>query len=131
MINTLGNGVDIVENKRIFWAIKNEKFINKVYSKEEIKLSKRQANKTNYFAKRYAAKEAFLKAIGTGLRYGAKFKDISIKNNKLGKPFIKLNVNLKKMILKKFKIKKFEIHLSLSDEKKHSIAFVILNAKKL
>ena len=122
----LGNGVDIVENKRFSKSIKNINFINRVFSKMEIELSSKYKNKTNYYAKRFAAKEACYKALGTGIRNGYSFKDVSIKNDKYGKPLIYISNKIKKMIHKKFKIKKFKIHLSLSDEKKHSIAFVIL-----
>ena len=122
----LSNGVDIVENKRFSKSIKNINFINRVFSKKEIELSSKHKNKTNYYAKRFAAKEAFYKALGTGIRNGYSFKDVSIKNDKYGKPLININNKIKKMIYKKFRVKKFKIHLSLSDEKKHSIAFVIL-----
>ena len=125
----IGNGVDIVENRRIFTAIKKKEFIRRIFSKQEINDSKNYKNKANYYAKRFAAKEAFLKALGTGLREGIEFKDISVKKSKIGKPSLLLSGKLKKFIYRKFKIKKFETHVSLSDEKKHSIAFVILNTK--
>ena len=125
----IGNGVDIVENRRIFTAIKNKKFVNRIFSIQEIKDSKSYKNKANYYAKRFAAKEAFLKALGTGLREGIEFKDISVRKNKIGKPSLFLSNKLKNIIYKKFKTKRFETHVSLSDEKKHSIAFVILNTK--
>ena len=107
--------------------IKNKKFINKIYSETEINLSKKIKNKTNFFAKRFAAKEALLKSLGTGLSNGLSFRDISIKNNKKGQPFLIVNNKIKNIIKKKFKITKFKIFLSLSDEKKHSIAYVVLN----
>ena len=125
----IGNGVDIVENRRIFTAIKKKEFIKRIFSKQEINDSKNYKNKANYYAKRFAAKEAFLKALGTGLRDGIEFKDISVRKNKIGKPSLFLSNKLKKIIYKKFKTKRFETHVSLSDEKKHSIAFVILNTK--
>ena len=77
----IGNGVDIVENRRIFNAIKNNKFIDRIFSTQEIKDSKSYTNKANFYAKRFAAKEAFLKALGTGLSGGIEFKDISVKKN--------------------------------------------------
>jgi holo-[acyl-carrier protein] synthase len=123
----LGNGVDIVDNSRIKRSIKNINFIKRIYSLHEISASKKIKNKANFFAKRFAAKEAFVKSLGTGFRNGIKFNDISIKNNKIGKPKIYLNNKLKSLILKKFKIKKFKINLSLTDENKHSVAFVIIN----
>tara|TARA_Y100000992_G_scaffold300531_1_gene269380 strand:+ start:535 stop:921 length:387 start_codon:yes stop_codon:yes gene_type:complete len=123
----LGIGVDIVENNRFKRNIYNKKFINKIYSETEINLSKNIKNKTNFFAKRFAAKEALLKSLGTGLTNGLSFRDISIKNNKKGQPFLIVNNKIKNIIKKKFKITKFKIFLSLSDEKKHSIAYVVLN----
>ncbi len=126
----IGNGVDIINNKRIENSIKNKKFLNRIYSYNEIKNSYKVQNKVNYFAKRFAAKEAFVKSIGLGFRNNINFKDISITNNKLGKPQIHINDKINKIIKKKLKIKKFNVYLSLSDEKNHSIAFVIISEKK-
>ena len=123
----LGIGVDIVENNRIKKSINNKKFIDKIYTENEIYLSKKIKNKTNFFAKRFAAKEAFVKSIGIGFRKGINFKDISVKKNKLGKPIITYNNKVKKILNKKFKSKKFNVHVSLSDEKYYSIAYVIVN----
>ena len=126
-MSTIGNGVDIIENFRINKALKNEGFLKRVFSNEEIRLSFKYKNKTNYYAKRFVAKEAFYKALGTGVRHGYNFKDITVKNDKYGKPIIEINNKVKKMVFTRYKLKKFKIHLSLSDEKKHSIAFVILD----
>ncbi len=123
----LGNGVDIVENSRIKKLISNKKFINRIYTNYEINASKKNKNKTKYFAKRFAAKEAFVKAIGTGFRKGINFNDISVKNRNSGKPEIFLSNKIKNKLKKKFNLKKFKIFLSLSDEKKYSIAYVIIN----
>jgi len=124
----IGNGVDIVDNFRIRKAIKNKKFIDRLFTNEEIKISlKKNINRSNYFAKRFAAKEAFVKAIGTGFSKNINFKDINIKNNPYGKPEIYVNTKLMKIIKKKFKISKFKSYLSLTDEKNHSISFVIIS----
>ena len=124
----LGNGVDIVKNSRIRNSIKNKKFIKRIYTLSEINDSNsRKINKAEYFAKRFAAKEAFSKALGTGFSNNINFKDINIKNNKIGKPFININKKLKNKILKKFKISKFKCFLSMSDEKNYSISFVIIS----
>ena len=124
----IGNGVDIVDNFRIRKAIKNKKFIDRLFTNEEIKISlKKNINRPNYFAKRFAAKEAFVKAIGTGFSKNINFKDINIKNNPYGKPEIYVNTKLMKIIKKKFKISKFKSYLSLTDEKNHSISFVIIS----
>ena len=80
-------------------------------------------------SKRFAAKEAFSKAIGTGFRDNLNFKDITITNNKLGKPSFVVTDKIKKIIKKQFKISSFDFFLSISDEKKYSIAYVILQKK--
>ena len=77
-MKTLGIGVDIIHNKRINALIKKKNFINRTYSVNEIIHSKKILNKTNYFAKRFAAKESLVKAIGSGFRDGINFKDICL-----------------------------------------------------
>ena len=121
----IGNGVDIVDNLRIKKAIKNDNFIKRIYSNSEIKDSKKNRNKVNFFAKRFAAKEAFVKALGTGLSDKITLKDISVINDKLGKPSFFISKKIKTLIKKKFMINSFNFFLSISDEKKYSIAFVI------
>ena len=129
-MDIIGNGVDIVENIRIKKSIKLKGFINRIFTKSEINNSKKLKNKINYFAKRFAAKEAFVKALGEGFRNNINFNDINIDNDKKGKPLIKISNNINKIIKKKFKLKKYKIFLSLSDEKKHSIAYVIINRRQ-
>ena len=128
-MQTLGIGVDIIENSRIKKSIKNKKFLSRVFSKIEIINSKKNNNKSGYFSKRFAAKEAFSKALGSGFRNGLNFNDISVVNDRYGKPSIKLNSKLKYIINKRFKTIKVKIFLSISDEKKHSIAFVVIGKK--
>tara|TARA_Y100000590_G_scaffold460543_1_gene620076 strand:+ start:1304 stop:1690 length:387 start_codon:yes stop_codon:yes gene_type:complete len=128
-MHTLGIGVDIIKNSRIKKSIINKNFINRIFSKQEIKDSKKIKNKVSFFSKRFAAKEAFTKALGTGFRNGLDFKDISIFNNKSGKPLFRINGKLKSLIKKKFKTKKINTLLSISDEKAYSIAYVIIEKK--
>ena len=123
----VGNGVDIIKNSRIKNLIKNHKFLSRIFSENEIQDSKKVKNKTNFFAKRFAAKEAFVKSIGIGFRKGINFKDISVKKNKLGKPTISYNNKVKEILNKKFNSKRFSVYVSLSDEKEYSIAYVIIN----
>ena len=125
----LGIGVDIVKNKRIQSLIRNRNFIKRTFGTKELKFSKEKINKTNYFAKRFAAKEAFSKSFGTGIRGDLSFKDIEILNDKMGKPFFYKSKKIDQIVKKKFKIKKYDLLLSLSDEKDHSIAFSILIKK--
>ena len=125
----LGIGVDIISNLRIKKSIKNNSFVNRVFSKSEVYQSKKTLNKSNYFSKRFAAKEAFMKALGTGFRFNANFKDISVINNKEGKPELKVTNNIKKLLINRLKVKKFNLFISLSDEKNYSIAFVVIQKK--
>ena len=122
----LGIGVDIIQNSRIKRLITKKSFINRSFGKQEIDLSKKVKNKVNYFAKRFAAKESFVKSIGTGFRANLNFKDIEILNDKLGKPYFFISKKIQNIINKKFKIKGFNLFLSISDEKDYSIAFTIL-----
>ena len=125
-MKTIGIGVDIVDNKRIKSLIKNKNFITRTFSKQEILISKKILNKSDFFSKRFAAKESFAKALGTGFRYELNFKDIEIVNDKLGKPYYLINTKIKNLIKRKKKIKKFDLFLSISDEKDYSIAFTII-----
>ena len=125
----LGIGVDVIENKRIRSLIRNKTFINRTFGSKEVKISNKILNKTNYFAKRFAAKEALAKAIGTGFRSKLNFKDIEISNDKIGKPYYVKTKKLDQIINKKFKQKKYNLFLSISDENDYSVAFTILQTK--
>ena len=125
----LGIGVDIIENIRIHKSLKNISFIKRVFSSSEILIAKKIINKKSYYSKRFAAKEAFSKAIGTGFRDNLNFKDITIINDKLGKPTFVVTDKIKKIIKKQFKTSYFDFFLSISDEKKYSVAYVILQKK--
>ena len=122
----LGIGVDIVQNKRISSLVKNKNFILRTFGKTEIELSKRKSNKINYFSKRFAAKEALAKSIGTGFRKNLNFKDIEILNDNQGKPFYYKSKKVDTLIKKRFNIKNYNLFLSISDEKDYSIAFAII-----
>ena len=124
----IGIGVDIIQNNRIKNLLKNKKFLGRIYSNRELKLSKQNKNKVAYFAKRFAAKEAFSKALGTGFRSGLEFKDIEIVNDKVGKPLYVKNKKIIKIVKNKFKIKNFNSFLSISDEKDYSTAFTIIQS---
>jgi holo-[acyl-carrier protein] synthase len=125
----LGIGVDIIENSRIAKSLKNDLFIKRIFSRSEILNAKKIKNKVSYYAKRFAAKEAFVKSIGTGFRNNLNFKDITIVNNKLGKPSLFINEKIKKIVKKQFNVSTFDFLLSISDEKKYSIAYIILQKK--
>ena len=128
-MKTLGIGIDIINNKRIRALINNKSFIDRTYSKSEIKLSKKITNKTNYFAKRFAAKESLAKSLGTGFRNNLNFKDIEILNDKKGKPYYFKTKKINNIVNKRFKVKNYNLFLSISDEKNYSIAFTILQTQ--
>lgn len=121
-----GIGIDIIEIDRIKEAVENygEKFLAKVYTPREIK---RCTNAKKYripeLAVRFAAKEAYSKALGTGIAgfghndHGVKWTDIEVRNDKLGKP----------MIAYKGKIDK-KVHISLSHSREYAVASVVIDS---
>ncbi|WP_341813688.1 holo-[acyl-carrier-protein] synthase [Wolbachia endosymbiont (group B) of Germaria angustata] len=118
-----GIGTDIVYIPRILRISQKygEKFLNKVYTKKEIEISKKynsQEVRAKYFAKRFAAKEAFVKALGTGFSQGIIMKDIEIYSDVKGKPCL--------AVRKDFISKDYKIHLSLSDDQDYATAFVVI-----
>ena len=126
-MNIFGIGTDIVNVERIKKSMKNKIFIERIFNKKEILKCKNIKSKCNCFAKRFAAKEAFSKALGTGISNGIKFSEIVILNNKLGKPYIFLTGETKKILKKKFRGKKSKFSLSLADEKNYAVAFVTIS----
>ena len=124
----LGIGVDIIENRRIENSIKNIQFKKRIYSSKELNQSNLIKNKTNHFSKRFAAKEAFVKALGIGFRMNLNFKDIEVINDKMGKPHFVITKKIKYIVRKNFKIKNFNCFLSISDEKDYSTAFAIIQS---
>ena len=123
----IGIGTDIIDTRRIKKTITNfgNKFKKRCFLSSEIKRSEETINSVNSYAKRYAAKEACAKALGTGLAKGIFWKDIEIINNAAGKPFIILH-NRALSILKNLSKKNCNIEVSLSDEKNYAIANVII-----
>ena len=127
-----GIGTDIVNIKRMDRALKKYgfNFKSKIFSKKEIIYCEKKKNSSAFYAKRFAAKEAFSKALGTGIRKGVNLKNIEISNNIHGKPFILLKGNVANYLKKKVKTKKYDIHLSLSDDKPWAQATVIISYNK-
>ena len=121
-----GIGTDIISVDRIKKSMKNKIFLKRIFSNEEITKCHRLSNPNNCYAKRFAAKEAFAKALGTGISNGINFNEIIVINKNNGKPFIRIKGKTMQIIKKKLK-KKFKINLSLSDEKKYAVAFVTIS----
>ena len=122
-----GIGTDIANINRIKKSLRNKNFINRLFNKNEIKKCNKQINKANCYAKRFAAKEAFSKALGTGISRGINFNEIIVYNIKSGKPSIKLLGNTKNIVNKILNKKKFNIFLSLSDDKPFAVATVVIS----
>ncbi len=120
-----GIGTDLIETRRIRSAIeKTPSFAEKIYTREEQRYCEAQkAGKYQSYAARYAAKEAFFKALGTGYRYGMAFKEIEVINNDLGKPEIKVSGVAGTFVAEQHITK---IHITLSHTKETAVAFVIL-----
>ncbi len=123
-----GNGIDIIDINRIKLVIDKygNKFKKRCFSVSEIERSEKRLNSAESYAKRYAAKEACAKALGTGLARGVFWKDIEVENNQYGKPFIKLHGKAKEIFKNFNKTSNTNIEVSLSDEKKYAIANVII-----
>ena len=128
-MSILGTGIDIVENYRLKKLLlkKKSNFKNKIFTNNEIAYCEKKSNFTNCYSKRFAAKEAFVKALGTGFRKNINFKDIEVLKNHYGKPYILINKKIINKIKTSFKVKKFNILLSISDENKYAIASVIIS----
>tara|TARA_Y100001970_G_scaffold188898_1_gene229750 strand:- start:3637 stop:4029 length:393 start_codon:yes stop_codon:yes gene_type:complete len=126
------NGIDILDIRRIKNTINkyDDKFKKRCFTNNEILKSESRKKSIESYAKRYAAKEACAKALGTGLARGVFWKDIEIKNDKYGKPKIKLHNNALKILNNITKNKPFSIEVSLSDEKNYAIANVIIYGKE-
>ena len=120
-----GIGHDIIENKRIDTLIEThgQRFLNKILTQQEQNIYLHHANKINYIAKRFAAKEAFAKACGTGLRSPILMHNISVLNNELGKPYFVFNENINLWLIMR---KITNCHISISDDELVSSAFVVL-----
>lgn len=119
-----GLGTDIIEVGRIKdKLLSDEGFRDNIFTAAEVEYCESKKNKAENYAARYAAKEAFFKALGTGWRYGMAFKEIEIINDKLGKPEISVSGKVKEF-MEQNNIQ--DIHVSLSHIKDMVNAIVIL-----
>lgn len=120
-----GIGTDIVEVSRIEASIAQfgDDFAKRILADSEFASYQKSQIKPRFLAKRFAAKEAFSKALGTGLRAPATFQNIAVSHDALGKPILVLAAELQAMLLAK---NVTQTHISISDEKNLAAAFVIL-----
>ena len=127
-----GIGTDILDLRRINKILNkyDQKFIDRIYGKREIKVSKSKLNYSdNYFGKRFAAKEATWKALSSTRGGGIFFKEIEILNNTNGKPYLFFTGNTKKYIEQKENklSSRLKFDISLSDEKPYVVALVVIS----
>ena len=128
-MNIYGIGTDIVNVKRINAVIKKNgpNFKKRIYTDFEIKTCEKRKNKAECYAKRFAAKEALYKAVG--IKKILQFTDVEIQNDSQGAPkFLIRGISLIKL-RKFFKKKRFDIKLSLSDDKPWAVATAIIFIK--
>lgn len=123
----VGVGCDIIEIERIARAIKSESFIRRVFTAEEAAYCQRRGQQAAAsLAARFAAKEAVLKALGTGLREGS-LQEIAVENDGLGKPLVQLSGHFA-MLAKQLGVK--NIQISLSHSREFAVAYVIMEDGK-
>lgn len=119
-----GIGIDIFDVHRIKAKMEEDSgFLSSIFTDNEIAYCEKLNHKEQHYAARFSAKEAFLKALGTGWRYGISFLDIEVLNDDLGKPHLKISGQSREFI-KNYKI--INIALSISHTKEASAALVIL-----
>ena len=120
-----GVGTDIVNIERVKKILSKNRdgFVKRVLSEHEQALFANKADSAAYFAKRFAAKEAFAKALGTGIGRVVSFQDLTVRNNENGKPHFIPSEKLRQYLVEN-SIK--QAHLSISDESQNAIAFVVL-----
>jgi holo-[acyl-carrier protein] synthase len=123
-----GIGTDVVEVKRMRQSLKRlgDCYAFNILSDKELDSFSKSENKHRFLAKRFAAKEAFVKALGTGFIAPAIPKNISISHDKLGKPILEFSMELRAYM--DYKQIGSE-HISISDEKNIASAFVVLTSK--
>jgi holo-[acyl-carrier protein] synthase len=127
----LGIGTDLVDIRRIERTIERhgDRFIHRIFTETERALAERRANRAATYAKRFAAKEACAKALGTGFRNGVFFRDLGVVNLSSGKPTMRLTggalVRLQTMVPAGSEA---QIDLAITDEYPMAQAFVIISA---
>ena len=126
----IGIGSDIIKTARVIRLLKlnRQRFLQKIFTTLEINLLQNILNEkrlVGYIAKRFSAKEAFSKALGTGIGKHLSFKDIEILKDIRGKPYFKYGLSLEIFIQKNYG-ENIQIHLSMSDELDYAQAFVVI-----
>ena len=127
-MNIVGIGTDIVQLARIETVVSKhgDRFAERILHVNELKIYEAHSQPISYLAKRFAAKEAVSKALGTGIGKHVRLTEIEISNDKYGKPFLEYYGMTQDFVAKK---KVWESYISLSDERDYALAYVILTGK--
>lgn len=126
MIYGIGTDIVKIERMQALYARHGERALSKLLAPEEIRLCQKAADPARYLAKRFAAKEALGKALGTGIRAPALLTAIAVVNDPLGKPLFSFSDELAEYI----NARRLIAHLSISDERDTAIAFVVLEKQQ-
>ncbi|MBT4880323.1 MAG: holo-ACP synthase [Alphaproteobacteria bacterium] len=129
----LGIGSDLVDIDRISNLLEKYEapFLKRVFTKDEQILSERRKTRAASYGKRFAAKEACAKALGTGFRNGLQWTDMEVVRTKTGKPTIRLHGIAEELLAKKIPAGKIpQIDVSLSDEGSIALAFVVISCQE-
>ncbi|MHB1034945.1 MAG: holo-ACP synthase [Pirellulales bacterium] len=128
-MNVLGIGTDIIECLRIARMIERhgELFIDRVYTTSEIEYCRSRKQATQHFAGRWAAKEAILKALGTGWRKGISWRDVEVRNERGGKPVVALRGGARDVV-EQLGIQKLLV--SISHCRSHAVAYALALGKE-
>jgi len=120
-----GVGVDLVRIDRIRQALDRfgDRFARRILSDDEFDRFSRSRRQAEFLAKHFAAKEAFVKALGTGFRFGISWRHIEVRNDRLGKPYLECSGRARELMTA---YRAAESQLSLTDEDAYAAAFVTL-----
>lgn len=123
-----GIGIDIIENSRMSSHVDDHKFLSRIFNEDEIKYLHEKGRSAQRLAAHFAVKEAFFKAVGTGIANGLNFRDVCITHEDNGRPVIFMSEKVRNILESRFGKKEFILHISLSHEKAYSVANVIIES---
>lgn len=125
MIHGIGTDLVAVERMHDFWKRHGERALEKLLAPEERADCRASSDPGRFLAKRFAAKEALGKALGTGIRAPVLLPAIAVTHDELGKPLLEFSVELANWVAERG----LTCHLSISDEKEHALAFVVVEQR--
>ncbi|HWT55005.1 MAG TPA: holo-ACP synthase [Rhodocyclaceae bacterium] len=122
MIYGIGTDIVVIERMRDMYEHHGERALGRLLAPAEQETCRTAADPARYLAKRFAAKEALGKALGTGIRPPALLSAMAVLNDELGRPYFQFSGELATLIEER----RLRAHLTISDEREHAVAFVVL-----